>query len=272
MKAVRLLAGSLVLGMLGVLPGCCVPRWQLTQYQSQNRELTEQCRAQLAEIENLRIHSRNAADQLIRAEEGLALLEDQLGLDRKQLDNFREHQTALDAELKGLAAGGTRMPADVSQRLVELSQRYPGLQFDPVTGISKLDTDILFDSGSAELKPGAQRLLGELVGVLNSLETKDLKVMVVGHTDNRRIAKRPARERYPNNFHLSTARALAVADSMHRQGFSEQQIGVAGYSSHQPIAPNVTPKDRQKNRRVEIFVMNCSVPVVGWTDSIPSLY
>ncbi len=86
------------------------------------------------------------------------------------------------------------------------------------------------------------------------------------------LPKRPARERYPNNFHLSTARAHAVADRLRREGIGEQRVGVAGFGPHQPIAPNVSPKDRRKNRRVEIFVMAPDVPVVGWTDSISSVY
>jgi chemotaxis protein MotB len=108
--------------------------------------------------------------------------------------------------------------------------------------------------------------------VLKSPAAGDLKIMVVGHTDNQQIAGKPVREKYPNNFHLSTARALAVADHIKRAGLPEQRIGVAGFGPHQPIAPNASAKDRQKNRRVEIFVMAPDVPVVGWTDSTPSVY
>jgi chemotaxis protein MotB len=96
--------------------------------------------------------------------------------------------------------------------------------------------------------------------------------MVVGHTDDQTVARKPAREQFPDNFALSTARALAVAKLMQQQGMAENRIGVAGFGAHQPIAPNVTAKDRQKNRRVEVFVMNRDVPVVGWTESIPSVY
>ena len=80
------------------------------------------------------------------------------------------------------------------------------------------------------------------------------------------------RERFASNFHLSTARALAVADQLRRQGLSERRIGVAGFGPHQPVAPTPQPGHRQKNRRVEIFVMAPDVPVVGWTDSGSSVY
>jgi chemotaxis protein MotB len=122
------------------------------------------------------------------------------------------------------------------------------------------------------LKPGAEQLLDELVRVLRSPAAGDLKIMVAGHTDNQSIAGHDAREKYPNNFHLSTARALAVSDYMKRSGLPEQRLGVAGFGPYQPIAPNTTAQDRQKNRRVEIFVMAAEVPVVGWSESTPSVY
>ena len=59
---------------------------------------------------------------------------------------------------------------------------------------------------------------------------------------------------------------------MKRAGLPEQRMAVAGFGASQPIAPNATAQDRQKNRRVEILVMAPDVPVVGWSDSTPSVY
>ena len=273
MKASRLLSAAVLLGTVTASWGCTwLPSTQLTASQLQNQALAEQCRAQLAEIENLKVHNRGTEDRLIRTEEELALLQEQVGLDRKQLANYQRERAELHEQYKGLVGGRARVPPEVSAQLAELSRQYPALQFDPVTGISKLDTDVLFDSGEAQLKPGAEKVLGELVRVLKSPQAADLKIMVCGHTDNQQIAGRSVRDQFPNNFHLSSARALAVADQMRRQGLPEQRMGVAGFGPHQPIAPNATPLDRQKNRRVEIFVMNRDVPVVGWTDSMPSVY
>ncbi len=273
MKVVNLFAPISVAMFLLLGSGCMfAPQSQLASVQSQNRILTEQCQTQLAEIENLKTHARDTEDQLILAEEDLALMEDQVGMDRKQLANYQNERAELHEQFKGLASGQVRMPEKVSRQLAALSERHPGLRFDPSSGIGRLQTEILFDSGYAELKPGAEAVLSELIDVLNSPEAADLKVMVVGHTDDRRIAKKPAREKFPTNFHLSTARSLAVADALRKSGLAEQRLGVAGFGPHQPIAPNVTPSDRRKNRRVEIFVLNRDVPVVGWTESIPNLY
>ncbi len=258
---------------LAVLSGCTLaPKGQLTACQTQNRSLSEQAKAQLAEIENLKAHNRTVENQLIQAEEELAELDQRTGVDRKRLANFENERAELRGQVQGLARNANNVPADFSGKLEELSRRYPWLEFDPQTGMSKLDGDVLFESGDAELKPEAQRMLSDFAALLTAPEARQLRIMVVGHTDNRQVAKRPTRERYPDNWHLSTARALAVADHLLREGVREDQVGVAGYGRHQPISPNANSMDRERNRRVEIFVMGPDTPVVGWTESITSVY
>jgi len=255
--------------LLPLLTGCLAPQSRLDALQTQNRALSEQSRAQLAEIENLRIHSRNVEDQLQRTEEELALLEERVGLDGRGLADLRREHDTLRRQLRG---GPGAMLPELGQRLAELARQHPELEFDPQTGIAKLDTDILFDSGKADLKPGAKEMLAGLARTLKSAEAQDLRLMVVGHTDDRQMARRPARDRYPSNFHLSTARALAVAEQLRELGIEPGRIGVAGFASHQPVAPNTTAEDRRANRRVELFVLAPEVPIVGWTETIPSVY
>src|SRR5262245_53899257 len=115
-------------------------------------------------------------------------------------------------------------------------------------------------------------MLGEFAHIMRSNEARDLKLMVVGHTDALKIARREVRDRYPDNFHLSTARALAVAEYLKQTGLPEQRIGVSGFGGHQPIASNATAEERRLNRRVEIFVLPPEAPIVGWTETTTSLY
>jgi len=263
----------LALSALALWCGCAfVPKSQVTSLESQNRALVEKNRAQQARIQNLETHSRNVEDQLMRAEEDLAILDEQLGLDRRQLVNYEAERDQLHSQVMGLIRGAAAPGPGIRARLAEISQQHPSLQFDPYTGVSKLDTDLLFDVGHAELKPGADDVLRDLVRLLNSPEGRELKILVVGHTDDRLIAGQPVREKYPNNFHLSANRALAVSDALGRLGLGPERMGVAGFGPHQPVAPNLTDDDRAKNRRVELFVMAPEVPVVGWTESTPTLY
>ena len=236
----------------------CVSKSELVNYETTNRVLAEQNRAQLAEIENLKDHTRRTEDQLIRAERELAA---------------RDQADPASPRLGGDPyLNGRRLPADIRRQLLGWAQQYPNLSFDAETGVSKCDMDVLFDSGQAELKPAARTMLTQLAQVLQLAEAKDLKIMVVGHTDDQRIVGQAAREKYANNFHLSTARALAVADLLRSQGLPDQRIGVAGFGSHEPLAANDSATQRQKNRRVEIFVMPRDVPVVGWSDANGGYY
>lgn len=255
-----------------VLSGGCqwVPKNQFTAAQSQNRTLAEQNKALLAENENLKAHSQKIVNQMIDAEKQLAQLDAEAGMNRRRLANYSQEREAMQEQFDGLIRGGG-VPAGFSGRLAELAKRYPNLNYDPQTGISKLDTDVLFDEGEASLKPESEKMLREFAQLFRAPDARELKVMVVGHTDNQ-PGKKPVREQYPSNWHLSTARSLAVADFLKKNGMPEQNMGVAGFGQHQPLTANATAMDRQRNRRVEIFVTGPTTPIVGWTETIPNLY
>ncbi|HEX3657087.1 MAG TPA: OmpA family protein [Pirellulales bacterium] len=264
---------------LALWAGCCtatgcqfVPRSQLSASENRGRALAEQSQAQLAEIANLRAHNRTVEDRLIKAEEELALLEEQAGLEHKRVTNYESERERLNEQLDGLVADSTGLRAGSDRRLRELCQRYPALRYDPRSGICKLDTDVLFETGEASLAPESRQKLNELVRLLKSAEARNFRVMVVGHTDNRQVAKRDTRERYPDNWYLSTARALHVAEYLQHQGLREDQVGVAGYGRHEPIASNTTAANRHRNRRVEIFILSPETPIVGWTETTTSVY
>ncbi len=243
--------------------GCMVPRSQLAAAEDQCRCLAEQNSAQTAQMENLKTHSRQLEDKLIQTEEQLASLDQKSTADRKRL-------AAMEGELYD--GQGRRLPPGLSKQLADLSHRYPSLQFDDATGAAKLDNDVLFDSGDAQLKEDAQELLQAFAKVMSSPDARDLKLMVVGHTDALKIARKDVRERFHDNFYLASARALAVAECLKKAGVPEQRIGVSGFGGHQPIASNDSAEERRRNRRVEIFVLPPEAPVVGWTETSPSLY
>ena len=50
-------------------------------------------------------------------------------------------------------------------------------------------------------------------------------------------------------------------------GIPEQRMGVAGFGQFQPVSPNDTASARQRNRRVEIYLLGPETPIVGWADS-----
>jgi chemotaxis protein MotB len=120
-----------------------------------------------------------------------------------------------------------------------------------------LPSDILFTSGSADLGPDAQARLGKLVNTIRDVSTKipekiNWVLRVDGHTDRVPIAS----ERFPSNWELSTARAVAIVKWMVSQGIPAKHLSANGFGQHQPIDTADTPEAYTKNRRIEFQLTN----------------
>ncbi|MBX3436911.1 MAG: OmpA family protein, partial [Planctomycetaceae bacterium] len=144
---------------------------------------------------------------------------------------------------------------DATRRFEELARKYPEFEFDPYTGVSKFTGDLLFATGSSDIRPEAHPVLAEFARILNDGDARQFNILVVGHTDDRPIVKASTKSKHANNWELSAHRATAVVDSLSKQGLSEHRMGVAGYSKFQPVAMNSDDSSRQRNRRVEIFIL-----------------
>jgi outer membrane protein OmpA-like peptidoglycan-associated protein len=113
--------------------------------------------------------------------------------------------------------------------------------------------DVLFDTGRAQLKPGAERSIEQLTSFLS--EHPERKVQVEGFTDSQG----------PNEFNmeLSQKRADAVAMAIIQRGIDAQRVRALGYGEEFPVASNKDSGSRQLNRRVEIIVSNGDGAIPG---------
>ena len=127
--------------------------------------------------------------------------------------------------------------------------------YDPKKGLVKFVSDVLFDTGSAEVKPEAEKSIVELAKILSEASTDGFEVVVAGHTDNVRIVKPQTKAKYPNNWYLSVDRAISVMQVITDNGVSDEKIAVMGYGQYRPVASNATAAGRAKNRRVEIYII-----------------
>jgi len=114
--------------------------------------------------------------------------------------------------------------------------------------IIALPNDILFDSGSTEVKKDGKAALAKVAQVLSTVP--DRSFLVAGHTDNVPIHS----ELFPSNWELSTRRAVAVVHYLIAQNMNPKVLGAAGYGEWDPIAPNDTDAHRAQNRRIEIVL------------------
>ncbi|HEV8551508.1 MAG TPA: flagellar motor protein MotB [Polyangiaceae bacterium] len=113
---------------------------------------------------------------------------------------------------------------------------------------------ILFDSGHAEINEGGQKVLAEVVPSLARL--KGYTVQVGGHTDSARVVNPETQERFPTNWELSTARATNVVRFLEEKGkIPGTRLEAAGFAQYRPVAGNGNADDRQKNRRIELVLI-----------------
>lgn len=109
--------------------------------------------------------------------------------------------------------------------------------------------DIVFPSGSAELKKSSMLVLSQLATIIRKMPND---IRIEGHTDNVPIAT----SQFPSNWHLSVARALSTAYFlMTEEGLDPEKLSIVGYSEYKPIDSNESNYGRASNRRVDIVII-----------------
>jgi chemotaxis protein MotB len=120
--------------------------------------------------------------------------------------------------------------------------------------VIRLSGSYLFDSGRAELKPNSMGVLDAIASELRPLPND---IRVDGHTDSTPIDS----PRYPTNWELSSARALAVTRYLSEvDGVRAGRLIAAGFGEFRPLAPNDSREHRAMNRRVEIHLLSSAQP------------
>jgi chemotaxis protein MotB len=268
------------LGLLACLPTGCssVPRMQHALRQSQLRalQLHQHNQTLVAERDQAGLLAQSVTAEKQNLEQQLASLQSNLDTANQRLANLNSERSQLQDRYVSLLNQAKNGPSPLSnettRRLEDLKRKYPDFDFDPQTGVSKFHSDILFASGSTDIKPTALPMLREFAAIMNQGDASRLNILVVGHTDDRPIAKAATKQRHPTNWHLSTNRANSVVMALSGAGVKDGRMGSAGYSMFQPVVPNKDDKARQMNRRVEIFVLAPDAVVAGWEPGITDIH
>ena len=106
---------------------------------------------------------------------------------------------------------------------------------------------VMFDSGSAEINPRAYTTLDKIVAI--ALKNPEFHIDIKGHTDNLPISA----GKFKSNWELSALRATTVLQYMLQKGLNPERVTATGYADTQPLAPNLSPVNRARNRRVEFL-------------------
>lgn len=180
------------------------------------------------ELTRLRMHTANVRVMIASTERHLRVLKARVAISERKT---RELKKAAE-ELKRL---GIAVSPRGAALVVALAER------------------VLFASGEAALRSEAAEELRTIAKVLNA-GLSSRAVSVEGHSDS--IPPKKTAVRYPTNWELSTARAVAVARFLVEEAkVAPERVSVAAFADTRPLHENDTPERRAANRRVEIVVL-----------------
>ncbi|MBM3571289.1 MAG: peptidoglycan -binding protein [Alphaproteobacteria bacterium] len=118
-------------------------------------------------------------------------------------------------------------------------------------------SEVLFETGSAELGDVGRRQISQLAATLKQIAPRiptelNWVLQVDGHTDRIPIAT----ERFPSNWELSAARAISVVKFLVVEGVPADRLTAAGYGEFQPLDDRDDEIGRRRNRRIELKLTN----------------
>lgn len=128
---------------------------------------------------------------------------------------------------------------------------------DPTSDRFALSSEVLFQSGAADLGEQGKRELDKIAKILKGISSsipEDVSwiLRVDGHTDNKPLSGNGP---FGDNWQLSQARALAVVKHLiTKQGVSPGQLAANGFGQYQPIRSGNSSNDLAINRRIELFI------------------
>ncbi len=190
-----------------------------------SEELSQQVKDLEAGLQRATQEKTALAAQLEATKAALASKEDEMG------KTVRSMEAALKEEI---AKGSGSVRRGENSLNVELAER------------------ILYDSGSADIKPDGTKVLKRIAEALKGGVEKDIRVE--GHTDDVPIRAEPP-PRFFSNWELSTARAVGVVRYLEEHaGVNPARLSAAGFGPTRPAVPNENDEARARNRRVEIIV------------------
>ncbi len=188
--------------------------------------------------------------------EDKAVLEKDKGVLEKDKAALQKDKSALELEKAKLLDASRQTQTQYDALVANLSQELKKGELQVRRYKDMLTVEVaeqlFFDSGRAALKDSGKAVLKKVADALKSYEDKAIRV--VGHTDNVPIAK-SLQQRFPSNWELSSARATTVVRFLQEAGIEPERLVATGRAEYAPVAPNDSEAGRQKNRRIEITLV-----------------
>lgn len=253
--------------LLIALPVAALGCNQNAAWRQQQVVMQQQTQSQIAEFERratgLDASNRDLHSQLAQAQQQSKILQDELTLVRRQLNDTanqlaQSQQIATEREKKVEAMmastqyrGGAVIRPNNSLKADLNKINIPGITARQDGDVIRMEipADSLFVPGTNTLTQNADNILSQVSSVLQR-EFSANKVGVEGHTDNQSV-----RSPYTSAHQLSASMAQTVFDQLSgRYRFDPARLVVVGHGSNHPVVSNATPAGQQRNRRVDLVI------------------
>lgn len=215
-----------------------------------------------ASLEDEREISSAAQNQALLLNNQVAALRQQMAAIQAALDASESRDAESEAVIADL---GKRLNAALAQKVQELA-RYRSEFFGRLrevlsnrSGVEVVgdrfvfQSEILFDSGAADLNASGRQELRKLAAALLDISRQippeiNWVLRIDGHTDAQPINT----AQFPSNWELSAARAISVVNFLQAQSVPGDRLVAAGFGEYQPLDPRLTVDAYRRNRRIEL--------------------
>ncbi len=252
---------------VGILSVSCVPARKLKTSEARVSKLQGDSAIASSSIIDYNLKVKNLMSENDRMQKQNAIMMDQNSTIRNENAAVQNDLTVLTAESKS----ALEYQADRLKSLEDIIQSQRDVMDNLKNSIAKalmnynadelyvytkdgnvyvsLEEKLLFKSGSDVVDPKGKEALKTLAQVLEN--TKDIKVMIEGHTDNVPINT----AKFKDNWDLSTARANSIVRILTvENGFDSTRITASGKGEFHPVKTNDTNEGRASNRRTEVIL------------------
>ena len=234
-------------GAAALVLSACVSQGTYEKLEAEKKQEIDALQSQRSALE------RQAADL---REQRAALEKDKTSLEREQA-SLRAQNEALDRERMKLLETSKQSQSQYDALVQELNKEVQQGQLQVRQFKDMLTVDVaeqlFFDSGRATLKDTGKDVLKRVADAIKSYDDKAIRV--VGHTDNVPISG-ALQKTYASNWELSVARATTVVRFLQESGIEPERLVATGRAEYATVAENDSPEGRQKNRRIEITLIN----------------
>jgi chemotaxis protein MotB len=237
------------------------------------RQLESEIAGRLADLEETRDKLTVQTELSARSAAQVELLNRQMAALRQQLDEItgalelaRTASEKKDLQIEDLGRQLNLAMADRVQQLARYRSEFFGKlreilgDRDDIVVVGDrfvVQSELLFETASDEIGEGGRAQLDRLARVLNEVIAEipsdiDWVLRIDGHTDARPIRS----ARFPSNWELSAARAIAIVKHLVASGIPAHRLAANGFGEFHPLDRGSSEAALARNRRIEIQLTN----------------